>query len=87
MPKIPTTEINTIIGIPCAISFKRAVIEYAQMTGAGGITALIRPLIYAALLDLPGFLEMWKLHESMLQTELDSMVQDVHDSMADQIKD
>jgi len=79
MPKIPTTKINTIIGIPCAISFKRAVIEYSQTTGAGGITALIRPLIYSALLDIPGFLELWRFHETVLQNELDSITDQIKD--------
>ena len=77
MPKITPISKRAItgdqIGIPVGTSFKRAIEEYAQLTGVGGISALIRPLIYQALLRSPEFREIWTEQERIFQEEIQAI--------------
>jgi len=72
--KIPNPNMqnqgNTMIAIKIPIAFKRALAEYAARFGYGNITAVVRPMLYSAMLKQPGFVEMWQKHESALESDM-----------------
>ena len=81
MPKITPISKRLMtgdqIGIPVGVSFKRAIEEYAQLTGVGGISALIRPIIYQALLASPEFKEIWNEQERIFQEEIQAIQKEI----------
>jgi len=71
---------NILMGIMVPLPFKRALSEYAQKNGYGNITALIRPAMYTAMLNMPGFDDTWAKYEKSAESDLADITKQIEES-------